>query len=46
LKKIAVIQDEIQVDEMKATLENGVLVVSAPKKENEEKETRRKIPLA
>ena len=46
LKKFAVIQDEIEVDEMKAALENGVLVVSAPKKEKEEKETARKIPLA
>jgi HSP20 family molecular chaperone IbpA len=46
LNKFSVIQEEIEVDEMKAALENGVLVVSAPKKVKEEKETSRKIPLA
>jgi HSP20 family protein len=46
LKKFSVIQEEIEVDEMKAALENGVLVISAPKKEKEEKETPRKISLA
>mmetsp|Transcript_13852 Transcript_13852/g.24070 ORF Transcript_13852/g.24070 Transcript_13852/m.24070 type:complete len:286 (-) Transcript_13852:3060-3917(-) len=47
LKKIALIEDEIEVDQIEAKLTNGVLVVSAPKKKKaDDSETKRKIPLA
>ena len=44
VKKFAVFEDEIEVEEISAALENGVLTISAPKKKREE--TKIKIPLA
>ncbi|KAL3912874.1 MAG: hypothetical protein SGARI_000935 [Bacillariaceae sp.] len=44
VKKFAVIEDEIEVEEIAAALESGVLTISAPKKKREE--TKIKIPLA
>jgi HSP20 family protein len=47
LKKFAVLEDEIEVEKIAASLANGVLTVTAPKKKPEEKEeTKIKIPLA
>jgi HSP20 family protein len=46
LKKFAVVEDEIEVDKIEASLNNGVLTVSAPKKKQENKDTKIKIPLA
>ena len=37
---------EIEVEEISAALDNGVLTISAPKKKPEVKETKIKIPLA
>ncbi|KAL3920469.1 MAG: hypothetical protein SGILL_003248 [Bacillariaceae sp.] len=43
VKKFALIEDEIEVGQIVAALDNGVLTVSAPKKKREE--TKIKIPL-
>jgi HSP20 family molecular chaperone IbpA len=41
------LEDEIEVEKIAASLANGVLTVTAPKKKPEEKEeTKIKIPLA
>jgi HSP20 family protein len=45
VKKFAVIEDAIEVDQISAALDRGVLTVSAPKKKREEKESKIKIPL-
>ena len=44
VKKFAVIEDDIEVEEISAALDNGVLTISAPKKKRED--TKIKIPLA
>ncbi|KAG7362300.1 heat shock protein, Hsp 20 family protein [Nitzschia inconspicua] len=47
VKKFAVVEDEIPLDKIEASLINGVLTVSAPKKKPEEKkDTKIKIPLS
>merc|ERR1711959_208831 len=47
LKKIDFGFDEVDTEQMEAKYDNGVLVVSAPKKKEEEKpETKRRIPIA
>merc|ERR1712138_239470 len=47
LKKIDFGFDEVDAEQMEASYDNGVLVVSAPKKKEEEKpETKRRIPIA
>jgi HSP20 family molecular chaperone IbpA len=46
IKKFAVPKDEIEVDKIEASLNNGILMISAPKKKVEEKGTKIKIPLA
>merc|ERR1712224_1015678 len=46
LKKIDFGFDEVDAEQMEASYDNGVLVVSAPKKKEEEKpETKRRIPI-
>jgi HSP20 family molecular chaperone IbpA len=46
LKKFAVVEDEIDVNKIEASLINGVLTVSAPKKKQDERDVKIKIPLA
>jgi len=47
LKKIDFGFDEVDAEQMEASYDNGVLIVSAPKKKEEEKpETKRRIPIA
>lgn len=43
MKKFALLEDEVDVNEIEATLENGVLMVTAPKKKKEE--LKIKIPV-
>jgi len=43
IKRIAVVENEVDIDNMKASLNNGVLIVSAPK--IKVTETKRKIPI-
>lgn len=46
VKKFAVFEEEIEVDQIEASLNNGVLTVTVPKKKTEEKaDTKIKIPL-
>merc|ERR1712238_293106 len=44
IKRIAVVENEVDIDKMKASLNNGVLVVSAPK--IKVTEIKRKIPFS
>ena len=44
IKRIAVVENEVDIDKMKASLNNGVLVVSAPK--IKVTEIKRKIPIS
>merc|ERR1712232_854578 len=45
-KKIAFVESEVDVERMEATYDNGVLVISAPKKKKDEAiETKRRIPI-
>jgi len=45
-KKIAFVESEVDIDQMEATFENGVLVISAPrKKEEQPNENKRQIPI-
>jgi len=44
-KKIACAESEVYVERMEATYDNGVLVISAPKKKDEAIETKRRIPI-
>merc|ERR1712188_97581 len=47
MKKIDFGFDEVDAEQMEASYDNGVLIVSAPKKKEEEKpETKRRIPIA
>ena len=43
IKRIAVVENEVDIDKMKASLNNGVLIVSAPK--IKVTEIKRKIPI-
>lgn len=46
-KKIAFVESEVDIDQMEATFENGVLVISAPKKKDDPppNEPKRRIPI-
>merc|ERR1712232_328133 len=48
-KKIAFVESEVEIEDMEASFENGVLVVSAPKKKVEpppSDDVKRRIPIA
>merc|ERR1739845_273129 len=42
-KKIAFVESEVDIDQMEATFENGVLVISAPKRRTIRRRTSRSV---